>query len=225
MCAKNRYERKARKKHFLGEAPSDGQQSKNEKRASAKETLSQTGMDALAGVAGGAAGAAFGRLSLVAGAVVNAIGNYFKNRFASVFGTGMMASGTLQLVESINGTEKKKSFFEQIKERLVNYKNAISQKLFLDKLPFGKKENSSPTTVEIPQTTAGMGEVQYFAPPAENLLGEGMQENDILKQYTDQIIKSAGNQKPILGTGDNEQVMGDTDQQFSGDIDPTDKNY
>lgn len=226
MCAKSRIEKKARRKHFLGEAPSDGQQSKNEKkRASGKETLSNTGMDALAAVSGGAAGAAFGRLSLVAGAVVNAIGNYFKNRFASVFGTGMMASGTIQLVESINGTEKKKSFLEQVKERLVNYKNAISQKLFLDKLPFGKKENSNPTTVEIPQTTSGMGEVQYFAPPAENLLGEGMQENDILKQYTDQIIRSAGNPKPILGTDENGQMMGDTDQPFPRDIDPTDKNY
>ena len=224
MCAKNRYARKARKKHFLGEAPADGQQSKNEKKVTLKETLSETGMDAVAGVAGGAAGAAFGRLSLVAGAVINAIGNYFKNRFTSMFGTGMMASGTPQLVESINGTETKKSFFEQVKERLVNYKNAIAQKLFLDKLPFGKKNN--PTTVEIPQSTAGMGEVQYFAPPAENLLGEGTQEVDILKQYTDQILKSAQSQKPVLGTGDNEQqVMGDTDQQFSGDLDPSEKNY
>ncbi len=213
---RNAYASKARKRSLLGEITTAADTSK---KGDVKSSLVQVAKDGVAGVAGGAIGALLGRISLLAGLLVAGIGNYFKNRMATAAGIGMMTSGGVALAQSLSGDEKKKTFMEGAKERLMNFKDIMAKKLFLDKLPFGKK--AAPAA--IPQTTAGMGEVQYFAPPSENLLGEGAAEMDILRQLEQRITES-GRSQAVRGTDDMQGNIGDLDQ-LTGDLDPTSKNY
>lgn len=220
MSKKNRYERNARKRGFLGAIATTQDTAV---KGDIKSTSIQTLKDAAGGVAGGFVGAALGRLSFFAGLIITAIGNFFKNKAATSLGIGMMTSSGIAIGQSAFGATEKKGVFEEAKDRLMNFKNIMAQKLFLDKLPFGKKATN--------QTTAGLGEVQYFTPPAENLLGDPSAEDKILQQLEQQITESGRMQvlkQGIQGFGNSEfdssnQITGQTDG-LNGELDPS-KNY
>jgi len=217
MSKKNRYEKNARKRGFLGAIATTQDTAV---KGDIKSTSIQTLKDAAGGVVGGFVGAALGRLSFFAGLIITAIGNFFKNKAATTLGIGMMTSSGMAIGQSAFGATEKKSVFEDAKERLVNFKNIMAQKLFLDKLPFGKKAASNN------KTTAGLGDVQYFTPPADNLLGE-TEEEKILQQLEQHIAESGRAQALKQGIQGFGNPSLNPDNQFSGkddELDPT-KNY
>jgi hypothetical protein len=163
----NSYEKKARKKHLLGFIPDTG---------NAKQAAIDTGKDLLIGaIGGGLAGAVLGRSSLLVGIAVTGISNYLKLKAGTSFGIGMMASGGYQTITSVNGTSQ--NGFEGVKERMQAFKEDMKQKLFLDKILKTKKADEG---------TNGIGDVQYFTYPGNELNG-----NVALDHIEQQIAASA----------------------------------
>ncbi len=133
-----------------------------ETKGNLKNTAIETVKDLVAGVlAGGIAGAAIGRASLVVGTVITGIGHYTKSRLASIFGVGMMASNGFQKSgDQVSGTDdKEKGVVDGVKDRLTAYKESFMQKLFLDKILKKKQASTSG------DGTSGIGEVKYFVYP------------------------------------------------------------
>ena len=218
---KNVYEKKAEEMSLLGAITTD-LETKGDMKNTAIETVKDIGVGV---IGGGVVGAMIGKASLAVGALIAGVGHYTKSRLTSIFGIGMMASGGLPQSSAtpatpVSGTGNQ-DVIEGIKERVLNFKDTLQQKLFLDKI---LKKKTAPV---VQQTTNGVGEVQYFAAPqsTENLFGEGLPsaELDILKQFQQQITKS-GNAQLNPGT---QGVQGteDSAQWNMGDLDPTDKNY
>ena len=212
---KNSYELEAEKTSLLGEITKD-----LETKGDLKNTAIETLKDVVIGVvAGGVAGSAIGRASLVIGAAVTGLGHYYKSRLASVFGVGMMAAnGFQQTDEQMKGTTKDglEGTLEGAKERVMNFKDSFSQKLFLDKILKSKKQE------EKKDDTKGVGDVQYFTYPENKELGEGsQQELDLtaLDRLEKQIAESGKNfVKRNEGTGY-------LPQEAMGEVDLNDKNY
>jgi hypothetical protein len=211
---KNNYEKQAQKKSFLGEITAP-----LETKGDMKNTAIETGKDVLVGViGGGVAGAAIGRASLAIGALITGIGHYTKNRLASIFGIGMMASGGLPQPQGVSGTEDK-DMLEGVKERVLLFRDSFKQKLFLDKLKDLKKDKQI--------TAAPVGEVQYFNyPETTGELGEGSVQShiDTLNQLERQIAASGEQAMQMKG------IL--SEENFSGEIgnigeldDPSLKNY
>src|SRR5215212_5300987 len=89
---KNRYQKKAKKKHFLS-----GINGGLSTKGNAKNTMLETGKDILIGVLGGGLiGAAIGKPSLLIGIVTTGAGHYTGNKLVQVLGIGMMAGGGFQ---------------------------------------------------------------------------------------------------------------------------------
>ena len=123
-----------------------------------KNSLVQTGKDLLIGVIGGGiAGAVIGKPSLLIGAGITGYGHYANKPTLSTFGIGMMAaSGFNAGTNATNGIDGFSK--EDVKARLMNFKDSFTSKLFLDKIIKKKTE----------ETTNGMGAVQYYEYPNEN---------------------------------------------------------
>lgn len=196
---KNQYEKAAKKKSLLGSITSD-----LETKGDVKNTVIETGKDLLIGVVGGGVvGAAIGRASLAIGAVVTAVGHYTKSRLASIFGLGMMASNGFQKTDKpVSGIEDQ-NMLEGVKERVMTYKDSLSQKLFLDKLIKSKK-----TEEKKAEATNGVGEVQYFVYPGSKEL-EGTEESKALdmgalEDIEQQMAESAGQFELQNKSGSNE---------------------
>lgn len=209
--SKNSYERASRKKSLLGEITRD-LETKGDMKNSAIETLK----DVVVGVvAGGVAGSAIGRASLIIGAAVTGLGHYYKSRLASIFGVGMMAAnGYQQTNTQMQGTPKDglEGMIEGAKERVMNFKDTFTQKLFLDKVLKSKEEKKE-------EQTKGVGDVQYFTYPENKELGEG-KELDLtaLDNLEKQIAESGAsfNKKTNMGT---------LPAQEMGELDPNEQNY
>jgi hypothetical protein len=167
---KNRYQKQANKKHFLS-GLNEGLPTKG----NTKNTLLETGKDILIGVLGGGLiGAAIGRPSLLVGIVTTGAGHYTGNKLVQLLGVGMMASNGFQKSNTVSGLEG----LDGVKERLKAYKEAFSEKLYLDKIM--KK-------VAATAAANGFGELQYFTYPDTSMNGGLAALNDI----EDQIAESA----------------------------------
>jgi hypothetical protein len=172
-----------------------------------KHSAIETGKDLLIGVIGGGiVGAVIGKPALLIGVGVTGYGHYAKKPALTTFGIGMMASSgfsgnTTQGVDGFN--------MEDAKARVMNFKESITSRLFLDKI-IKKKE----TTEQTDKGTNGVGEVQYFTYPNQN------KELDFsaLDNLEKQIVKSGVDyQKSIQGTMDEEEMQGspEEDTEFS----------
>jgi hypothetical protein len=209
--SKNSYERASRKKSLLGEITRD-LETKGDMKNSAIETLK----DVVVGVvAGGVAGSAIGRASLIIGAAVTGLGHYYKSRLASIFGVGMMAAnGYQQTNTQMQGTPKDglEGMIEGAKERVMNFKDTFTQKLFLDKVLKSKEEKKE-------EQTKGVDDVQYFTYPENKELGEG-KELDLtaLDNLEKQIAESGASFNRKNNTGN-------LPAQEMGELDPNEQNY
>jgi hypothetical protein len=176
---KNRYQKKANKKNFLTHM-NNGLDTKG----NVKNTLLETGKDLLVGVIGGGiVGAAIGKPSLGIGILVTGVGHYTNNKLATIFGIGMMAANGFQKGNGVNGLEGLEGL-EGVKERLQAYKVNFSEKLFLDKII--KKKTG---------TVAGLGNVQYFTYPINEMNG-GLAALDYIES---QIAESGVQQLQMAG--------------------------
>jgi len=140
---KNRYSKKAKKKHFLsgmhGNLPTKG---------NAKNTALATGKDILVGaLGGGLIGAAIGKPSLIVGIITTGAGHYTGNKLVQILGIGMMAGGGLQKSAAVSGLQG----LDGVKERLQAFKQSMTEKLYIDKIM--KKKGGT------------VGELQYFTYP------------------------------------------------------------
>lgn len=147
MKTKSKYKRK-RALHGTETAKATG--------VKVKESAIQTGKDLLIGVIGGGiAGAVIGKSSLLIGIGVTGYGHFANKPMLSTFGIGMMASSgfTAQGTNGVDGFSA-----EDVKARVMSFKDSIASKLFLDKIIKKKTE----------ETTNGVGEVQYYEYPNEN---------------------------------------------------------
>jgi hypothetical protein len=212
--SKNSLERAAQKKSLLGEITAD-----LETKGDLKNTGIETLKDVVIGVvAGGVAGSAIGRASLLIGAAVTGLGHYYKIRLASVFGVGMMAAnGFQQTPTQLKGTPKEglEGALEGAKERVMNFKDSFSEKLYLDKIIKPKEEKKEDTT------TKGVGEVQYFTYPENKELGESTAtELDLtaLDRLEKQVVKSGDEFSKKQETG----MLPSNDM---GEIDPSERNF
>ena len=149
MKSKSKYKKK-RALHGTEVAKTTGEKVKN--------SVVQTGKDLLIGVIGGGiAGAVIGKPSLLIGAGVTGYGHYANKPTVTTFGIGMMAaSGFNAGTNATNGIDGFSK--EDVKARLMNFKDSFTSKLFLDKIIKKKTE----------ETTNGMGAVQYYEYPNEN---------------------------------------------------------
>jgi hypothetical protein len=170
--------------------------------AKVKHSAIATGKDLLIGVIGGGiAGAVIGKPSLLIGAGVTGYGHFANKPSLTTFGIGMMAasgfntgSNTTQGVDGFSA--------EEVKARVMSFKDSIASKLFLDKII--KKKNSGQK-----EDVNGMGSVQYFTYPDQN------KELDFsaLDHLEKQIQKSGAEyQKSIRGTEDEETIQGNDDE-------------
>ncbi|MBI4929898.1 MAG: hypothetical protein HY841_03985 [Bacteroidetes bacterium] len=214
----NTYEKEAKKKKLLGGITKD-----LETKGDLKNTAIETVKDVVVGaLGGGVVGAALGRASLAVGAVITGIGHYTKSRLASIFGLGMMASGTYQK-PGVNGTEDKQDLLEGAKERVLSFKENIQQKLWLDKVLKGKKKEEK--NDEKKEGTNGVGEVQYFIHPSEEkkvLEGADEKEPDMSAMDTiEKLVAKSGEEfiqkQEMKGSPDSDSEM--------GALDPTERNY
>jgi hypothetical protein len=147
MKTKSKYKRK-RALHGTETAKATG--------VKVKESAIQTGKDLLIGVIGGGiAGAVIGKPSLLIGIGVTGYGHFANKPTLSTFGIGMMASSGF----TATGTNGVDGFSaEDVKARVMSFKDSIASKLFLDKIIKKKTE----------ETTNGVGEVQYYEYPNDN---------------------------------------------------------
>lgn len=171
-----------------------------------KHSAIETGKDLLIGVIGGGiAGAVIGKPALLIGVGVTGYGHYAKKPALTTFGIGMMASGgfsggnTTQGVDGFN--------VEDVKARVMNFKDSITSRLFLDKII--KKKEATEKTEQTENGPNGVGEVQYFTYPNQS------KELDFsaLDNLEKQIVKSGvAYQKSIQGTEDEETVQGNFEE-------------
>jgi hypothetical protein len=243
---KNYYEKKAKKRGFLGEITKE-----MDTDESMKNSAIETGKDLLVGaVGGGIVGAMLGKFSLLAGTGVTFLSHYYKKHVGQLgraFGIAMMSSGSFEALpkQTVSGTEdKEQGVIEGITERIMTFKDDISKRFFLDKILAKKeatdkktekktdttKKVTTPPTTAIPESTASseteetekpVGEVQYFLYPGATK-GKEAELSD-LDHFEDGLHESAAEFKKNNGTeglGEEMEEMDGTDE-----LDPTEKNY
>lgn len=172
-----------------------------------QHSVLQTGKDLLIGVIGGGiVGAVVGKPSLLIGAGITGYGHYSGKSMLTTFGIGMMASGGFYSAKggSPTGTQGIEGFSkEDMKARILSFKDSVTSRLFLDKII--KKKVSENSTESGANGTEGVGAIQYFTYPNQN------KELDFsaLDQLENQIVKSGAEyQKSIQGTDTEETVQG-----------------
>lgn len=198
---KNSYHKQALKKSLSGTAATG----KGEK---AKDAAVELGKDIVVGViGGGVAGALLGRLSFFVGAAVTGVGHFVKSRVTSVLGMGMMASGTFQSMQGVNGEPKTE--LEGVKERLLTLKDDMKRRIFLDKVLKSKPKEEKRADEK---ATNGLGQVQYFSyPNAEESIGD--LDMSALDKIQQKIANSAAKYSEVDSVSGNE--MGEVEPQDS----------
>ena len=148
MKTKSKYKRK-RALHGTDTAKTTG--------VKVKDSLIQTGKDLLIGVIGGGiAGAVIGKSSLLIGAGVTGYGHYANKPTLTTFGIGMMAASGFNAGVTTQGIDGFSA--EDVKARIMNFKDSFTSKLFLDKIIKKKTEDGA----------NGIGAVQYYDYPNDN---------------------------------------------------------
>lgn len=170
-----------------------------------KHSAIETGKDLLIGVIGGGiAGAVIGKSSLLIGAGITGYGHYAEKPLITVLGIGMMAGSGINA--GTNPTQGIDGFSaEEVKARIMGFKDSLSSRLFLDKII---KKKDAPEKKE--GETNGMGAIQYFTYPNQN------KELDMsaLDHLENQIHQSGADyQKSIRGTED-ENMQGNIDESI-----------
>ena len=179
---KNQYAKNAKRKGFM-----KGFGSELDTKGNVKNTVLETGKDILVCVLGGGLiGAAIGRPSLAVGIITTGVGHYSGNKLTQLLGLGMMAANGFQKSTSVSGLEG----LDGVKERLQAYRENFSEKLYLDKF---KKKTTTAT-----QTTSGIGELQYFSYPNNDLAALDAIED----QLTDSAMQFQGSELPELEMGE-----------------------
>ena len=161
-----------------------------------KQSAIETGKDLLIGVIGGGiAGAVIGKASLLIGAGVTGYGHYAHKPTLTIFGIGMMAaSGVNAGTNATNGVDGFSK--EEVKARIMSFKDSIASRLFLDKII--KKKDATENG------SNGVGEVQYFSYPNPNKELDFSAIDNLEKQ----IVKSGVDyQKSIQGTQEEEETV------------------
>lgn len=170
---KNRYAQKAKKKGFM-----QGMNGQLDTKGDIKNSLLETGKELLVTViVGGVAGAAIGRPSLLIGAGITGAGHYTGNRLLSLLGVGMMAANGFQTKSGTNGLEG----LDGMKERILVFKENFQEKLYLDKI-LKKKDGE----------TNGIGEIQYFTYPSNDMSGLDAIEQQIASSGNDYYAQIGG---------------------------------
>lgn len=181
---KNRYSKKAKKKHFLS-----GMNEGLPTKGNTKNTVLETGKDILIGVLGGGLiGAIIGKPSLAVGIVTTGAGHYAGNKLVQLLGIGIMAANGFQKGGAVSGLEG----LDGVKERLTAYKESLGEKFYLDKILKKKAAASG---------TSGFGELQYFTYPDTSINGELAALDDIENQIAESAMQFQG------------QMHGDDDYQ------------
>ena len=169
-----------------------------------KSTAIQTGKDLLIGVIGGGiAGAVIGKSSLLIGVGVTGYGHYANKPTLTTFGIGMMASSGFHSGATTQGIDG--FSIEDVKTRIMNFKDSFASKLFLDKII--KKETEEPTN--------GIGTVQYYEYPNDtkelDFSALDRLQNQVVQSGVDYKKSMQGIQnrneeivKPIYGKDDSE---------------------
>lgn len=177
---KNSYKQKAHRKSFLdglaGDLPTKGKM---------KNTLMETGKDLIIGVIGGGVlGAILGKPAFLLGIAATGAGHYIDNRFVQLIGIGMMAAPVIKNspIAGLDG-------FEGIKERLLAYKETLTDKMYLDKIMKKKAE------------VEGIGDVQYFTYP-DSSVGDLAALDDI----ENQLAASATDFEGVRGFRGNDDI-------------------
>ncbi len=182
---KNRYAQQAKKKNFMQHM--SGQL---DTKGDIKNSLLETGKELLITVIiGGVAGSAIGRPSLLIGAGITGAGHYTGNRMLSLLGVGMMAANGFQSKSGTNGLEG----LDGMKERIMVFKENFQEKLYIDKILKKKSE-----------ATNGMGEIQYFTYPSNDMSG--------LDAIEQQIASSGNDYYAQIGSGIGKVL----DEEFAG---------
>jgi len=147
----NSYASNAKKKNILGNM-AKGLPTEGDVKNTAIETVKDL---VICVVGGGLIGAAIGKPSLIIGLGVTGAGHYTGSHLATLLGLGMMAANGFQPAKSVNGMDG----FDMVsvKERVQNYKNSFTGKLYLDKI--------IPKKTEDKEATGGFGELQFFSYP------------------------------------------------------------
>jgi hypothetical protein len=143
--------------------------------AKVKDSVIQTGKDLLIGVIGGGiAGAVIGKPSLLIGAGVTGYGHFANKPTLTIFGIGMMAASGFNAGATTQGVDGFSA--EDVKARIMNFKDSFISKLFLDKII--KKKTG--------EGASGIGAVQYYDYP------NGNKELDFsaLDRLQNQIVQS-----------------------------------
>jgi hypothetical protein len=131
-----------------------------------KNTIIETGKSVVIGLVGAGIGAAIGKPSLALGLATTGVGHYRNSKMLTSLGVGMMASGSYQIgASAVSGTDV--GGLEGAKERIKAFGSDIKHRLYIDKFIKSKSKD---------ETTNGMGEVQYFKYP-KNELDMGSLEN------------------------------------------------
>lgn len=179
-----------------------------------KDSAIQTGKDLLIGVIGGGiAGAVIGKSSLLIGAAVTGYGHYAQKPTVATFGIGMMAASGFNAgtnsTQGIDGFSK-----EDVKARLMNFKDSFTSKLFLDKV-FKKKEKTE-------EGTKGVGAVETYTYPQEN------RELDFsaLNRLENQILQSGAEyQKSVQGMTEEDEATETVQGSFEEEMEFSTASY
>src|SRR5665213_798837 len=125
MKTKNKYKHHKHKKGLHGSPVPAGLKHK------LQESALQTGKDIIIGVIGGGiAGVLLGKTSLLIGAAVTGYGHFENKPLISTFGLGMMMGGGMSVEQQVvSGLSA-----DDIKARVVSFKDGFLSKLYLDKI-------------------------------------------------------------------------------------------
>jgi hypothetical protein len=176
---RNTYQRNASKKkimmgNIIATLPTKG---------NIKNSVIETGKDLVIGVvAGGFAGAAIGRPSLLIGLVASGAGHYLENKMLSSLGIGLMASNSFstKAVQGFEGLEG----LEGVKERVQAFKENLAHRIYIDKVAALK-------TNKVPRAISGLDDVQYFSYP-QNMLEGANEDLALLNHIENQFATVQG---------------------------------
>jgi hypothetical protein len=164
-------------------------------KTSLAKTAAQVGLSVLAG---GAVGAALGKPAFFAGLGLTFLGYYKDLSWLPPIGIGMMASShILPVNNSVSGFDLKTEA-ENAKTRLLNFKDTLFQKTYLDKIIKPKADTNS-------ETTEGIGTLE--------------ESNQALNHIEQQLVNTAMEYKSKNGgstSGLEEEMQGTEEPDFSG---------
>jgi len=169
------------------------------------KTLAQVGLSVLVG---GGLGAAIGKPAFILGLGLTVFGYYKDVSWVPPIGIGMMASSHILPGGSVSGFDLKTETADA-KTRLVNFKDTLFQKTYLDKIFKGKK--SAETTEGI----GSLGPEESLAQIEQQLVNSAMdykrQRGESTSGIEDEV---SGTEEEMQGT--EEDMQGTDEPDFSG---------